>query len=289
MQSRTLVCLWLALVALAACGGKAVTYADTGEEDDSKRSATASSSDGTGGSSSGGRSGSDSGNDSGGDSTRGNATSAVVVVTGAVTTSDGISMTTGGPPIDPGWIPVSPVNGWVSAVDNTVGIQGALWTATDVGSGGNSIIDPASFENSGESICVSGSASQVLNMEYSTYWGAMVGLNLNQVEGESTPEPYDALAHGVTGFGFDLDNLPLQGELRFGVKVYGEATEYCAPVYSTISEFRWEDLWADCWEPNSPITPDPSRIESIHWQVVTNSFSRVDYAFCISNLVALTD
>jgi hypothetical protein len=43
-----------------------------------------------------------------------------------------------------------------------------------------------------------------------------------------------------------------------------------------------------CWAAESA-TPDPTRIEALYWQIVTNDATAYDFGFCIEDLVALTD
>ena len=189
-------------------------------------------------------------------------------------------------------IAINPMNGWVSRMDNAASIQGAFYTFDDNEDGGTFEINPETYETYGPDICADGMAEQVMNMEFSTFWGGAIGFNLNQEEGSDTAMPYDATANGVTGFAFDIGPLPIGGELRFNVLVAGEPdNNYCKRITAETgmaNEFRWSDLQLNCWAAE-PVNPDATKIEAVHWQIVTNQSAAYPYDFCVSNITALQD
>src|SRR5206468_7940286 len=77
-------------------------------------------------------------------------------------------------------------------------------------------------------MCASGVTAQVLpdatgNPAYSSIWGSIVGFDVANTAGTgadagadagNTRMAYDAPAHGITGFAFDIDNPPPGGHLR---------------------------------------------------------------------------
>ena len=192
-------------------------------------------------------------------------------------------------------------DGWVPL--NDFGIQGSFYTfKDDMDSDGDtvigtSLITPDSFAGTGTRICASGTAGKVLPgtdgaAAYDDYWGAAIGFNLSQVEGEDAALPYNATTHMVTGFAFTLSGdapLPTGGELRFNVKVAGDSNNYCAEITS-IGEvsFRLSQLKKSCWMPEE-VTPDPANLEALHWQYVTNVNDSYDFNLCIDELRVLTD
>jgi len=226
--------------------------------------------------------------DSGGDSdTGGN--------TGTMTTGTG---TTGG-----GALPGTPIpfmDGWAAFDQNTVGIQGAFYTFGDFTDmpPGTSTIMPADFAMAGAEICASGSAGQVMDgadglPAYSQYWGAAVGFNLSQEVGVDTPLPYDATANNVVGFAFTIGGTnptPLEGELRFNVKVNGDTNNYCATIPAAgNNEFMLTELYQSCWDRDtSAPTPDPSKLEALHWQYVTKEELTYTFDICITALSTIT-
>jgi len=199
--------------------------------------------------------------------------------------------------------PIPFADGWAALDQNTVGIQGAFYTFKDDedsdGDGvvGTSTISPDSFEGTGTQVCATGNAGMVMNgtdgmPAYDDYWGTAIGFNLSQDVGVDTALPYDAAAKGVTGFSFMLagDNpIPAGGELRFNIKVAGDTNNYCRKVSAAGPvTLKLTDMWQSCWEnvATAP-TPDPTKLEAIHWQYVTNTTASYDFSLCVTELRAL--
>ncbi|HEU5075460.1 MAG TPA: hypothetical protein VFU02_14815 [Polyangiaceae bacterium] len=192
-------------------------------------------------------------------------------------------------------------NGWAPAGENDFFIQGSFYTfkdnPEDADSGGivgTSLIMPDSFADAGTQVCATGSAGQVIDKNFDDYWGAAIGFNLKQVEGEDAALPFDATATTppITGFSFTIaggNPLPEGGELRFNVKVAGDTNNYCAKISSAGNvSFRLTELLQSCWMPEQ-ITPDPTKLEALHWQYVTKEAMTYDFDLCITELRALTD
>ncbi len=183
-----------------------------------------------------------------------------------------------------------PLDGWVHIEENTVGVQGAIYTFSDP----LSSISPATFESSGRSFCVSGQATQVPcttpdDCDYSTYWGVGAGMNLNEPPG-GVPGPYNATAAGVTGISFDITGATVPLSMRFKAVVAGDSTDYCTgPTLEPRAGTNFvllSDLSANCYEVPAGGPPNASQLEAIQWQVFTNSQSAVPFDFCISNIRA---
>lgn len=212
--------------------------------------------------------------------------------------SSGLTSTTGGGegtpiPFENGWVPIQ-----------EFGIQGSFYTFKDDmdtnnnGIVGTSMIMPDSFADGGMQICASGSAGQVMNDDagqpaYSDYWGTAVGLNLSQEAGNDTAFPYDAAANGVVGFSFTLaggDPVPAGGELRFNIKVAGDDHNYCQKIKAAgDSTFMINQMWQDCWNMDATApTPDPTKLEALHWQYVTNVNATYSFDLCITELRVIT-
>ena len=96
----------------------------------------------------------------------------------------------------------------------------------------------------------------------------------------------------MTGFSFNVagtDPLPAGGELRFNIKVAGDTNNYCAKILAAgPNSFRLTELLQSCWMPEQ-ITPDPTKLEALHWQYVTKTDAAYDFNLCITELRALTD
>ena len=187
-------------------------------------------------------------------------------------------------------------DGWAPMERNTLGIQGAFYTFSDMYDGGTSFISQT-FQ--GNEACAQGFVGRVeLGPDglpaYAIYWGAALGFNLYQEVGFDAAMPYDAAAHGVSGFAFVVKGpnpLPAGGELRFTVKVAGDPHAYCAKIPSVgDNAFHLRELHQDCWnfDVTAP-TPDPTQLEALHWQYVTNLAQGYRFDLCIAELSALTD
>lgn len=232
--------------------------------------------------------------DSGSTATTGGATTGTATTGGATSTTGAAVM---GQPI-----PFS--MGWADLANNTYGIQGAFYTFGDTADGGGSTIAPDSgavdFSMYAENVCAAGTAGMVMNgadgmPAFSTYWGAAIGFNLSQEKGVDTALPYNASTNGVVGFAFNVGGtsaIPTGGELRFNVKVNGDTNNYCAKITTPgANSFMLTDLHQSCWDAASATlpTPDPSKLEALHWQYVTNTMASYTFNLCISDLRVLTN
>ena len=207
-------------------------------------------------------------------------------------------------------VPLDPMNGWVDGATNDLKIQGALFPFGDTTSKMGMM--PVDFSASGTMACFSGTAAKVDMAStacttkmftppamdcYGEYWGAAIGLNLNQSIDEASgmgldPMPYDASA--IKGFSFTIagDGVPGTAALRF--KVENSAGEYCNPAAKPIkagdNTIMLTDLISACWKPvaGAP-TGDGAKASliKIAWQVVTNDKATVPFNFCVSNIRAI--
>jgi hypothetical protein len=210
---------------------------------------------------------------------------------------------TGGGGELPEGVPLPLADGWVDA-SATVGIQGAVFAYADDTSAMGMTETIA-----GDSACITGEAAQVdLNCTpvppatdcYGTFWGAAIGLNLNQPidpvteMGVDPPLPYDATTNGVTGFAFMVTGDQVPTGMRF--KVENGTTEFCTPTVKNIKAganvYTFEELVSECWEPTAA-TANPSAADAksglikIAWHVVTNDGGTVPFDFCVSDIRAL--
>lgn len=180
-----------------------------------------------------------------------------------------------------------PTDGWVAQSSNDIGIQGAFFTYPD-----HSNVTTIA-ETPGESTtgyCVAGTAAQVMNMDFGGTFGATAALNLSQQPGSEAVGAYDAAAHGVLGFGFDITGST-GGALRFVTKQFGVHDGFCVNMVPECAsdcsvEFRLDELHQNCWLPGGPL-PDPQSLSALEWQITTNANAPVDFDFCIENLHAV--
>jgi len=148
-------------------------------------------------------------------------------------------------------------------------------------------------------VCTQGRVEAVLSVvgapgtpDYGAMWGA--GVAFNFLQGSSERQPYDASAHGVIGFAFDLDRVPPRG-LRVEVPTATTINEpaawkpYESPYQNLTSPVRagrnivfFQELAPLPFYANQSV-PDPTQLLSVQFHVPSSNLA-ADYDFCISNL-----
>ena len=209
----------------------------------------------------------------------------------------------GGSAMLPPGVPLTPTDGWVAVDSNELGVQGAIFAYGDDTSKAG---PPAMTENfMGTNACITGTAARV-DMActpvapatdcYGTYWGAAIGLNMNQpidpgtMMGVDPPLAFDGSA--LTGFAFEITGAGVPTSLRFKVESPG-AIEYCTPpatkmITTGANTVLFSDLRTECWTTGgNPGDMGKASIQKIAWQVVTNDKATVPFDFCVSNIRAL--
>jgi hypothetical protein len=273
-------------------GPKPVSGSDGG----TGNGATTSGTSGTGSVVPPGTSGSDSGPTTGGSSSGGTESGA----SGSGTATGGSGAGGSDPGPLPEGVPLTPTAGWVDGASNEIGVQGAMFAFYDATSG-MGIVEDFTEANA----CIKGTAAKV-DMKctpvapavdcYGTYWGAAIGLNLNQAidpvsgMGSMTPEPFDASA--LTGFAFEISGTKIPTSLRF--KVEDASGEFCTPttkpVKLGVNKVLFTELLTQCWKPTTMsknADSAKSGLVKIAWQVVTNAMSAIPFDYCVSNVRAL--
>jgi hypothetical protein len=233
------------------------------------------------------------------------------VIPNGGTTGGGGAGTTGGTGTGgdlPAGVPLTILDGWVAVDQNSLGVQGAVFSYADPTSA-MSLMEV----KTGASYCISGTAAKVDKAStacttmmftapatdcYGEYWGAAIGMNLNQpidpatMEGVMTPLPFDASS--VKGFAFNIDGPTLPTTLRF--KVEGTSGEFCTPPAKPLlkgnNTFMLTDLVAECWETGAAtMNPNAETIKSgivkIAWQVTTKDTMAIPYDYCVTDVRAL--
>jgi hypothetical protein len=159
----------------------------------------------------------------------------------------------------------------------------------------------------GRGMCTSGVAAQVANGSdgqpaYSSIWGNIIGFALNSTAprdaGSDTLGVYDAPAHGITGFAFDIDAVPPGGQLRvtFPTKGTENNAAYWSGTTNNLSpitspghyEMRWPEIGGPMYLTAAPPF-DPTTLEMISFHVVSNTIAPTSYSFCINNVMLLTN
>jgi hypothetical protein len=152
------------------------------------------------------------------------------------------------------------------------------------------------FPNVAGKMCTSGVVAQVVAgdggfPDYTNISGAGIAVDLNAPAGIRMP--YNALANGVVGLGFDIDVLPPSG-LQVGFPTPATAHDpafwagyqIISPVRVGHNEVRWTDVDGPYYLVDAVVF-DPTSILSMRFHVVSGTSAPIAYSFCVSNLVAL--
>jgi hypothetical protein len=205
----------------------------------------------------------------------------------------------------PSGVPLTATDGWVDGMSNTLMVQGAMFEYADPTS-----LMGMTKDFTGTNACIKGTAAKVDMTStacatkmftppatdcYGEYWGAAIGLNLNQAIDMTTmmggaPMPYNASA--IKGFAFSITGAAVPTSLRF--KVEDASGEFCSPAAKPVklgaNSFMFEDLIKECWKPTATAANAASAkagVIKIAWQVVTNDKGTVPFDYCVADLRAL--
>ncbi len=162
--------------------------------------------------------------------------------------------------------------------------------------------------------CTKGTAAQVLNgtngsPDYSDMWGAGISMDLNNPGGDAGVK-MDWNGSNYKGVAFDIApgpdatmiptasmrvNFPFTGEHNTDSPYYQGALKSNSGLLAKGGHvvIHWSDVGGPMYLANqTPPVPapkfDPTKIQSIQWQVFTNVNGPIPYSFCISNLAVLT-
>lgn len=203
-------------------------------------------------------------------------------------------------------VPLTPTDGWVDIASNTLMVQGAMFEYADPTS-----LMGLTKDFEGANACIKGTAAKVDMTStacttktftppaadcYGEYWGAAIGLNLNQAIDMTTmmggaPMPFDASA--IKGFTFTIDGMAIPVSLRF--KVEDASGEFCSPktvpIKSGANTVMLSQLIKECWKPTATAaTADAAKsgLVKIAWQVVTDAAGSIPFDYCVKDLRAIT-
>ena len=145
----------------------------------------------------------------------------------------------------PAGVPLTATDGWVDGMSNKLMIQGAMFEYADPTS-----LMGMTKDFMGAKACIKGTAAKVDMAStacttkmftppatdcYGEYWGAAIGLNLNQAIDPTTmmggmAMPYNASA--IKGFAFTITGAMVPTSLRF--KVEDAGGEFCSPAAKPV-------------------------------------------------------
>jgi hypothetical protein len=221
---------------------------------------------GTGGAPTSGGSGPSSGGESGSTGTGG---------TGGTPTTGGAAGSAGaggGMSCGPGeGLGIAPTNGLYDV--NCVGIAGSAYSyVDDMGSYVTVTSDDGHF-------CISGMLGDSANGA----WGGAIEYQLN-APGGASPVPYDATAHGVTGFSFDITGPQIPSTLQIHYAVDGDGQVYCEELAAGHHDVAFSEAYYSCGSSGS--TPNPAALVLIRFAFYSVSGATIPLDFCVDNLTA---
>lgn len=209
----------------------------------------------------------------------------------------GAGGTAGGPstiPTGSGNLIMHDGTGWVPGSSNGLGIQGSFYPFSDADSGGATTVTLGDFAAAPTRACASGTASQVVMDDYSTFWGGGIGFNLADAGNMMGAGPWDRGT--VTGFSFTITGaaIPPGEQMRFKVTTFENGVTndagYCVTAAAGANTFTFNQLVPECWTNGVNTTPLASTVQivSLQWQVATVTAAPTNFDFCIENLTAIT-
>jgi hypothetical protein len=203
-------------------------------------------------------------------------------------------------------VPIVPdATGLIGASSNSVGITGSWYSYVDCndylyfdsgvpdpGKNCSLLSTPASgsfkpADGTQARMCTSGTTLQVMpSDDWKTHWGAGIGLDLNNPSG--TKLDFNATAAGVTGFCFMVTGNtipPMKVNLPTD---QGITDNWYYEVVSTpgVHKILFTDQFLQTTP--TPATPfDPSKLQSIQFQIAATTSAAVPWDFCIDQLTAI--
>lgn len=157
---------------------------------------------------------------------------------------------------------------------------------------------PGSFPNINGRMCTAGVAARVINSvstnfpDYTTITGAGIAFSFNVSNMTGAPSPYNAVANGVKGIGFDIDTVPAAGiRVQFPTVSAANAPFWggnymISPVFPGHNEVRWPSVLGPYFDPAPPAF-DVTAIWRVEFLVPSLTTAPSPFSFCISNLSAL--
>jgi hypothetical protein len=203
----------------------------------------------------------------------------------------------------------TPATATVVDASGSTGINGAASVAKSML---GTVFNPA-FVN--DKLCVNGSTAQVMNGDYTNYYGGLIGVDLNRVANPDAPTG-DAGANAggdagapvlgmiaqawtpgnVDGFSFKIDGPVMPLDLRFQGTPTGSNTNldhFCnkVAVGTTGGTFSvlFSEIVRNCFDPTpgAAIFADPAgytQLQNINWQVSSSDMIAYPFDFCVSEI-----
>lgn len=180
--------------------------------------------------------------------------------------------------------------GWIDARSNNAGVQGAVFTYASK----DSMITPLTsttmpFTNAGDGkLCIKGAGARVLNMEYGTYYGAAMGIDVCYDNVAAKKHTLSTCPYGksLAGIRFTVTGATIPSELRVTFNEAGRT----ANTYVLASQGANEALFANGKVLYDMLAPpvNADNIDSIHFLIPTNVMQAVPFDFCVEKVELLT-
>lgn len=162
--------------------------------------------------------------------------------------------------------------------------SGYFFTSSDQETGGTSTIALANGSTGNFPLCVRGTIARVPNaMAYATYWGAVVGWNLNQgiVDGSL---PNATTLSGTIRIRIDSrGSAPLT--LRLAANAPNGTDSYCAALTVGANTISVVNLRSNCFDPMSGgVAYSNQLVNELAVQIVSSMDKATPFDFCITQL-----
>lgn len=143
----------------------------------------------------------------------------------------------------------------------------------------------SSIESAG-SLCYSGAVAA-----HEGYDGiAMVGFNINQVDGANTPA--DNVTPSGAGVNLSLENTtssPLRIQIQSAPDAAGNIQTWCSEVRGSGGFYRWEEFNTQCWSPETGVPYNREPINVIAITVSGDNLADRDFSFCVNKITPSAD
>jgi hypothetical protein len=189
----------------------------------------------------------------------------------------------GDAPVDCSGVEAAPIQplGGLHAVSSCGGIQGDAWTATD----GHSTM---SARTTDRGVCVDGQIAQVVGKNYTAYWGAAVGINLNQPTNQPA-KAYDADRNGVEGFYFELMGTSVPPSTRLRAQLIDmNGANFCHAGVGAGESLLLGEFKQDCFATTPGSPPNRAQLSSVAVAITAADAAPLSYSLCVGFTALLT-
>jgi hypothetical protein len=192
-------------------------------------------------------------------------------------------------------------NGVIS-VDDELGLRGFWYTYASK----DSLIEPAPLEPfwlTDGKVCVDGETAQIKNNEYEIYYGAGIGFYLCYSRDDDVPLEFpftlsecpfssfsESLDRRIAGVEFEIEVEDPSAELPEVRVMFSEWQREESAYVSFDRAGAYRMLFAESkidYPIDDPSPTDPSQVQSILFQAVSEKTRAVHFEFCINNLRVL--